>query len=38
VLLLGVRTGWSEREILALPVDRFNFYIDQLTKEEDDDE
>jgi len=37
VLLLGVKTGWSEREILSLPAHRFDFYIDQLTKEGDDE-
>jgi hypothetical protein len=36
VLFLGKETGWSEAEILAMPRSRFNFYLEQLTKEPDE--
>jgi hypothetical protein len=35
--LLGVRTNWSEREILAMPRARFNFYVNELLKKPDDE-
>jgi hypothetical protein len=34
VLLLAIKTGWSEAEILALPPARFEQYIEWLTQNE----
>jgi hypothetical protein len=36
-MLLGTKTGWSEKEILSMPLARFNFYIDLLTRNKDDE-
>ena len=36
VLFLGKVTGWAEEEILAMPRSRFNFYIEQLTTNNED--
>jgi len=38
VLLLGMKTGWSEAAILSMPVVRFNFYVDCLLTENQDEQ
>jgi len=32
VLLLALKTGWSRAEILSLPAEEFNHYLEMLIK------
>jgi hypothetical protein len=36
VLLLAMKTGWSRAEILSLPADEFNHYLEVLIKAKSD--